>query len=179
MFTALPRFCSALSVAMGIKVRFQQTEYEVARGDPVAMTCTFQTVKPNSDVIVVTWSADADDPTEPQVTQHKHYGTYFMTVILIPTCTFGDWKIISFIFILCFQIAIGTYFYPKTVDINTDYEGRVTMANDVKATPGVSTLSFSSVTMNENRVFQCSVQIPGDNDGEPSDTTRLVVLGKK
>lgn len=82
------------------------------------------------------------------------------------------------LFLLCFQISIGTFYYPSKVDISADYKGRATMTNDVQSTSGVSTLSFSHVTMQENRVFQCKVQIPGDNDGEPSDTTQLVVLGK-
>ncbi|KAL2081515.1 hypothetical protein ACEWY4_023368 [Coilia grayii] len=132
-------FCVVLSVVMGIHVEFQKPEYEVARGDQVTLTCTFQPQKPPS-VAVITWSADADDPTEP-------------------------------------QIAIGTFFYSTSasqIDISAAYKGKASMANDVAA--GVSSLTFSHVSLQENRVFQCSVQIPGDNDGQLSDTTRLLVL---
>ncbi|XP_062390555.1 cell surface A33 antigen-like [Sardina pilchardus] len=129
---------SALSVILGIRVEFQQPEYEVARDDPVSMTCTFQTEIPNSPTVIITWTADADDPNEP-------------------------------------QISIGAFYHPgNVVDINSAYEGRATMKNDIAA--GISTLSFSRVTMQENRVFQCKVQIPMDNDGQSADTTRLVVL---
>ncbi|XP_063069580.1 cell surface A33 antigen [Engraulis encrasicolus] len=133
---------SGLSVVVGIHVEFQQPEYEVARGDQVSLTCIFRPEAPSPKVAVITWTADADDPAEP-------------------------------------QIAIGTYFYSSgptgtQLDINADYEGKATMTNDVPA--GVSTLTFPKVTMQENRVFQCAVQIPGDNDGQQADTTRLVVL---
>ncbi|XP_076119808.1 uncharacterized protein gpa33b [Alosa pseudoharengus] len=102
------------------------------------MTCIFRTKIPNSPTVIISWTADADDPTEP-------------------------------------QISIGTFYHPgNQLDINTEYEGRVTMTNDVAA--GISSLSFSHVTMQENRVFQCAVKIPKDNDGQPAAATRLVVL---
>ncbi|XP_048095482.1 cell surface A33 antigen-like [Alosa alosa] len=129
---------SALSVILGINVEFQQPEYEVARDDPVTMRCIFQTKKPNSPTVIISWTADADDPTEPQIT-------------------------------------IGTFYHPgNQIDITSEYEGRVTMTNDVAAR--ISSLSFSRVTMQDNRVFQCAVKIPGDNDGQPADTARLLVL---
>ena len=60
--------------------------------------------------------------------------------------------------------------------MNAAYKGQATMTNDVPG--GLSTLSFSHVTLQENRVFQCTVQIAGDNVGQPADATRVVVLGE-
>lgn len=73
------------------------------------------------------------------------------------------------------QIPVATYFsFTKSTNIHEDYVGKVELKNDVPG--GVSTLSFLKVTLKENRVFHCSVQVPGDNEGEPFDTTTLVVL---
>ena len=66
LFTFTFLFCLVLSVTMGIHVEFQKQEYEVARDDPVDLICTFQTKMQNSPVII-TWSADPDDPAEPLV----------------------------------------------------------------------------------------------------------------
>ena len=67
LFTFTFLFCLVLSVTMGIHVEFQKPEYEIARDDPVDLICTFQTKMENSPAVIITWSADPDDPAEPLV----------------------------------------------------------------------------------------------------------------
>lgn len=57
------------------------------------------------------------------------------------------------------------------------YEGRASADIDVKA--GKANLKLNSITLADNKVFECRVQIPKDDEGKLMDTTRLVVLGKR
>lgn len=73
------------------------------------------------------------------------------------------------------QAVILTYYTAIGVDIKAMYEGRLSVDIDVPA--GKAHLKLSSVTLADNKVFECRVQIPGDDEGKPADTARLVVLG--
>ncbi|XP_028258564.1 cell surface A33 antigen-like [Parambassis ranga] len=68
-----------------------------------------------------------------------------------------------------------TYYYPDaSIDTTSTYGGRV--AVDVDVPKGKANLMISALTLNENKIFKCAVQIRGDVNGKTSDTTRLVVL---
>ncbi|XP_042349133.1 cell surface A33 antigen-like [Plectropomus leopardus] len=69
---------------------------------------------------------------------------------------------------------IATYFSTGTTDISSQYEGRASL--DVDVPTGKADLRLSSITLAENKVFECRVQIPGDDEGKPADTARVVVL---
>ncbi|XP_050930481.1 cell surface A33 antigen isoform X2 [Lates calcarifer] len=69
---------------------------------------------------------------------------------------------------------ILTYYSTGVTDITQIYEGRVSV--DVNIGTGKANLNLSSITLADNKIFKCLVQIPGDEDGKPLDTARLVVL---
>lgn len=72
---------------------------------------------------------------------------------------------------------VATYFHsakPHT-DIIPAYEGRATL--DVDYARGKWNLKLSSITLEDNKLFTCRVQIPGFDEGKVDDTTSLVVLG--
>lgn len=75
-----------------------------------------------------------------------------------------------------FQTTIGTYFSAQQLDIAPAYEGRAFM--DVDINKRESTLRLTKVTMQDDRRYQCSVLIPGDDEGTPAATTSLLVLGE-
>lgn len=83
----------------------------------------------------------------------------------------------SLVRLLLSQNVIITYYYSEkpTIDIVPEYEQRATL--DVDVASGKANLKLSSLTLAENTVFKCRVQIPGDDKGKISDTARLVVLG--
>ncbi|XP_063356680.1 cell surface A33 antigen-like [Pelmatolapia mariae] len=74
------------------------------------------------------------------------------------------------------ETPIATYYHgpSPTTDIDTDYESRVSL--DVDVTQSKANLKLSSISLADNRNFECRVQIPGDKKGKPSATTNLVVL---
>uniref|UniRef100_A0A3B5AGY4 Ig-like domain-containing protein n=1 Tax=Stegastes partitus TaxID=144197 RepID=A0A3B5AGY4_9TELE len=73
------------------------------------------------------------------------------------------------------QILILSYYYPtKVTDIKSIYEGRVSI--DVDIPSGRANLKLNSITLADNKNFECRVQIPGDDEGRPAANTRLVVL---
>ncbi|XP_016887815.1 cell surface A33 antigen-like [Cynoglossus semilaevis] len=73
------------------------------------------------------------------------------------------------------ETLILTHYFPTgTTDIKAKYEGRVALDFDLRA--GKANLKLSSITLEDNKLFECRVQIPSDDEGEPYDTTRLVVL---
>ncbi|KAL7405862.1 hypothetical protein ABVT39_008946 [Epinephelus coioides] len=73
------------------------------------------------------------------------------------------------------ETLILTYYSgSKILDIKSLYEGRVGL--DVDVPKGKADLKLSSITLAENKVFECRVQIPGDDEGKPADTARVVVL---
>ncbi|CAG5865740.1 unnamed protein product [Menidia menidia] len=69
---------------------------------------------------------------------------------------------------------VATYFLNNPVDISPTYEGRVFM--EVNMEIKSSTLQFTEVTIQDSRNYQCSVKIPGDDEGQTADTTNLLVL---
>ncbi|TNN52105.1 Cell surface A33 antigen [Liparis tanakae] len=61
-----------------------------------------------------------------------------------------------------------------STDVKSQYEGRVSL--DLDLDKGKANLKLNSITKKDNKEFECRVQVPGDDEGKPSDTTRLVVL---
>ncbi|CAL8364154.1 unnamed protein product [Gadus morhua 'NCC'] len=64
--------------------------------------------------------------------------------------------------------------YPTSTDVPPLYEGRASLALDIAK--GKADLKLSSITLQDNKVFSCRVQIPGDDEGKLVDSVRLVVL---
>ena len=60
-------------------------------------------------------------------------------------------------------------------DISSMYEGRASL--DINVLQGKANLKLSSIELADNKEFECRVMIPTDEDGQPADKTRLVVLG--
>lgn len=69
---------------------------------------------------------------------------------------------------------ILTYYSSGITDIKSVYEGRVTV--DVDIPSGKADLKMSSITLADDKIYECRVLIPGDDEGKPADTARLVVL---
>lgn len=73
------------------------------------------------------------------------------------------------------ETLILSYYHPsKVTDIKKMYEGRVSI--DVDPNTGKANLKISRITLEDNKIFECRVLIPGDDEGTPADTARLVVL---
>ncbi|XP_004543475.3 cell surface A33 antigen [Maylandia zebra] len=70
---------------------------------------------------------------------------------------------------------ILTYYYPiKKTGITPPYKGRVSL--DVDVLNGKANLKLSSISLADNKDFECHVQIPDDEDGNQAASARLVVL---
>lgn len=75
------------------------------------------------------------------------------------------------------QIFIGTFYSNDNhVDINAMYKGKAQIESNVNEK--VSKLLLKQVTLRESRRIKCHIQIPGDTEGQTSDSTSLVVLGE-
>ncbi|CAI5645061.1 unnamed protein product [Oreochromis niloticus] len=74
------------------------------------------------------------------------------------------------------ETVIATYYHGPTpvTDIDTDYEGRVSV--DVDVTQGKANMKLFSISLADNKNFECRVQIPGDRSGKQTAITNLVVL---
>ncbi|KAG7234640.1 hypothetical protein INR49_004165 [Caranx melampygus] len=73
------------------------------------------------------------------------------------------------------EVQILTHYHPAgKTDIKSKYERRVSLDVDVKA--GKANLKLSSITLEDNKVFECRIHIAGDDEGKTADTARLVVL---
>ncbi|KAK5601822.1 hypothetical protein CRENBAI_019928 [Crenichthys baileyi] len=72
---------------------------------------------------------------------------------------------------------ILTYYHPDgSTDITTKYENRVSVDVNIIGPSGKADLKLSSVTAEDNKRFECRVQIPKDDEGKLADTARLTVL---
>ncbi|KAK2853832.1 hypothetical protein Q5P01_006493 [Channa striata] len=71
------------------------------------------------------------------------------------------------------EIPIITYYSLEPIDTSPQYEGRIKLDMDIPS--GVFNLNLFSVTLDDNKIFKCRVQVPGEQ-GKASDTTHLVVL---
>ncbi|XP_062269664.1 cell surface A33 antigen-like [Platichthys flesus] len=71
-------------------------------------------------------------------------------------------------------LILSYYSDSKVTDIKSMYEGRVSLDVDTRA--GKANLILSSITLVDNKVFECRVLIPTDDEGTPAATVRLVVL---
>ncbi|XP_077569571.1 cell surface A33 antigen-like [Stigmatopora nigra] len=70
---------------------------------------------------------------------------------------------------------IATYYSSDALlDVREDYKGKVSI--DVTLSTGKANLKIRSVTLADNKNFECRVQIPGDTEGTLFGSTRLVVL---
>ncbi|XP_060890998.1 cell surface A33 antigen-like isoform X3 [Labrus mixtus] len=73
------------------------------------------------------------------------------------------------------ELQVVTYFSAGGVtDIKSVYEGRVSL--DVDIAKGKADLKLHRITLDDNKVFECRILVPGDDEGQPADTARLVVL---
>ncbi|XP_044222179.1 cell surface A33 antigen-like [Thunnus albacares] len=95
------------------------------------------------------------------------------------TCSFKPAKPTIDFFIVTWEYldgsakSVATYYSSvNRIDISPNYEGRAFLEIDNY----VSTLRLTKVTMQDNREFQCSVKIPGDDEGITAATTSLLVL---
>ncbi|XP_059200702.1 cell surface A33 antigen-like [Centropristis striata] len=66
------------------------------------------------------------------------------------------------------------YSTGPVIDIKRMYKGRVDL--DVDLATGKANLKLSQITQQDNKLYECRVQIPMDDEGKTADTTRLVVL---
>ncbi|KAG7231662.1 hypothetical protein INR49_004198 [Caranx melampygus] len=71
-------------------------------------------------------------------------------------------------------ILTHTSFTGRTF-IKSTYEGRASI--DVDLLSGKANLKLSSVMLTDSSTYECRVLIPGDDEGKPADSARLVVLG--
>ncbi|XP_029354360.1 cell surface A33 antigen-like [Echeneis naucrates] len=69
---------------------------------------------------------------------------------------------------------ILTRYSIGVTDVRRGYEGRVSV--DVDIPSGRADLKLSSITLEDNKIFECRVLILGDDEGKLSDAARLVVL---
>ncbi|XP_069029909.1 lithostathine-1-alpha-like isoform X1 [Embiotoca jacksoni] len=73
------------------------------------------------------------------------------------------------------ETQIIAYYHPsKRSNIRALYEGRVSL--DVDIPSGRANLKLNSITLDDNKEFECRLMIPGDDEGKPADITTLVVL---
>ncbi|KAM4744910.1 cell surface A33 antigen-like [Anableps anableps] len=73
------------------------------------------------------------------------------------------------------ETLILTHYHPGgETDVTSKYEGRVSV--DVSTATGKANLKLSSITMEDNKEFECRIQIPGDDEGKPADVATLTVL---
>nr|XP_046247726.1 cell surface A33 antigen-like [Scatophagus argus] len=135
--STLNLLCMVFSAVGALNVNIPQDLYEFARGDNITLPCTFQTKSANPSLVIISWSAEAEN-TKPEET------------------------------------LILTYYSTGELDINSLYETRVSL--DVDIAKGKADLKLSSIALADNKVFECRVQIPGDDEGKLADMARLVVL---
>ncbi|KAM3876889.1 glycoprotein A33 (transmembrane), paralog a [Diretmus argenteus] len=72
------------------------------------------------------------------------------------------------------EALVLTHYSTGQTDIPPLYEGRAQLDKDMAT--GKVNLKLSSITLADNKVFECRVQIPGDDEGTLAAITRLVVL---
>ncbi|XP_030614047.1 cell surface A33 antigen-like [Archocentrus centrarchus] len=72
--------------------------------------------------------------------------------------------------------SILTYYYnpDPSLDIDSGYEGRASL--DVNVLQGKADLKLLSLTLADNKTYECHVQIQGDSTGKPVAITRVMVL---
>ncbi|KAF4108909.1 cell surface A33 antigen [Onychostoma macrolepis] len=64
---------SVMSASFGLEVTMSQANMEVARGDDVTLTCNFKPKNQNNELIVITWTGDADETSGEKVI----FGSYY------------------------------------------------------------------------------------------------------
>ncbi|CAL8246417.1 unnamed protein product [Lota lota] len=136
-WTVYTGWSSTMQGAGAMQVSIPLPEYEYARGDNITLPCKFVPMKSPNPLIIVIWTVDAGDPSEPEIMLLTYYST-------------GD------------------------TDVNTLYEGRASL--DLDLPNGKVDLKLNRITLQDNTMFSCRVQIPKDDKGTLSDSVRLVVL---
>lgn len=72
---------------------------------------------------------------------------------------------------------MATYFLGSSSDIAPRYEGRASL--EVSVAQRTSTLRIGELTMEDNRQYQCNVQVPNDDEGKTAAITTVLVLGEE
>ncbi|XP_059199244.1 cell surface A33 antigen-like isoform X2 [Centropristis striata] len=100
------------------------------------------------------------------------------------TCSFAPARAIGNALVVTWEVypekegdptkSVGTYFINNPIDIAPAYEGRATMEVDVARL--VSTLTIKQVTIQDSRIYQCSVIVPNDDEGNTAASTFVLVL---
>lgn len=72
---------------------------------------------------------------------------------------------------------MATFYLSGTIDIKPSYEGRTSL--EVNVAQGTSSLHIRELTMEDSRHYQCTVQVPGDDEGKTSAITSVLVLGER
>lgn len=58
-----------MSASFGLEVTMSQATIEVARGDDVTLTCNFKPKKNENNLVIITWTGDADETSGQKVSQ--------------------------------------------------------------------------------------------------------------
>ncbi|XP_053176478.1 cell surface A33 antigen-like [Scomber japonicus] len=99
----------------------------------------------------------------------------FQSKITDPKLVIVTWSVQDKEDSLAPETLILTYYSsPPRTDIKQRFEGRVSVEVDVKT--GKANLKLTSITLADNKKFECRILIPGDDEGKSADTSRLVVL---
>ncbi|XP_073698999.1 glycoprotein A33 (transmembrane), paralog a [Garra rufa] len=72
------------------------------------------------------------------------------------------------------EVSIVSYFGPSQITVYKKYKGRANLQHDIPK--GIANLQLQRVTSADTRVYECKVEIPGDEEGSLSDTASVVVL---
>ncbi|XP_008273830.1 cell surface A33 antigen [Stegastes partitus] len=128
---------TVLPCCRSLEVTIPQSNYEVARGAAITLTCSFVPAVDDLTTLLLSWEANPDVAGEPMK-------------------------------------AVASYFYNRPVNVAPDYEGRAFL--EVDMTTRTSTLRLTKVTMQDNRSYQCSVNIFNDDEGTLAAVTSLLVL---
>ncbi|XP_070832640.1 cell surface A33 antigen-like [Chaetodon trifascialis] len=128
---------TVLPCCRSLEVVIPQSEYEVALGGEISMTCSFTPAKPITNTLILSWEAFPETP--------------------------GDT-----------MQPVATFYLNNQADIAPPYEGRASLEVDVNNQ--MSTLHLTKVTIEDSRRYQCSVMIPGDDEGTTAASTSLLVL---
>ncbi|XP_050975277.1 cell surface A33 antigen isoform X2 [Labeo rohita] len=64
---------SVMSASFGLEVTMSQATIEVARGDDVTLTCNFKPKKNENNLVIITWTGDADETSGQKVLFGNYY----------------------------------------------------------------------------------------------------------
>lgn len=170
----------AFSGVGALQVNIPNDIYEFARGDNITLPCSFET-KGTPSLVIITWTVEGIQANAKEVSLLFYWMYVLLWILTIE-------RIIVLHRLLCWnpqcssdalhslQNLIATHYSNDgRTDIPPAFEKRFSL--DVDVAKRKANLKISSITLGENKVFECRVQIPGDDEGKLADTARLVVLG--